>query len=95
MRKKFTLLELMIVIAIIAILITMLIPSLNAARQKGLSAVCMSNLRQTAVINQIYMKDHDSAFPVSIHVNSNIWRTWHNVFDEYVDGGSELSKVIQ
>ena len=59
MRKKtsFTLLELMMVIAIIGILITMLLPSLGKARQSARDAVCKSNLRQTAIWGLTYLRE--------------------------------------
>ncbi|MCH2208096.1 MAG: prepilin-type N-terminal cleavage/methylation domain-containing protein [Lentisphaerales bacterium] len=41
--KKFTLMELLIVIAIIGILTSILLPSLHKAREKTKSAVCKSN----------------------------------------------------
>ena len=44
--KKFTLLELLIVIAIITILLSLLMPSLGKAREKTKRVVCMSNLKQ-------------------------------------------------
>ena len=44
--KKFTLMELLIVIAIIGILITLLIPSLTKAKEAARFAVCKSNLSQ-------------------------------------------------
>lgn len=46
MCKKFTLIELLIVVAIIGILLTLLLPSLRKARMKAFNAVCVSNISQ-------------------------------------------------
>jgi prepilin-type N-terminal cleavage/methylation domain-containing protein len=45
-RRDFTLLELLVVVAIIGILLTMLIPQLAGARKAGRTAISMSNLKQ-------------------------------------------------
>jgi prepilin-type N-terminal cleavage/methylation domain-containing protein len=61
--KRFTLLELLIVVAIIGILVSILLPSLRKARQASERAVCMSNLKQIGVAMQLYFKNNKYYFP--------------------------------
>ena len=63
MSRKFTLIELLIVIAIIAILAAILLPALNSARERGISASCLSNEKQLSQIYHFYADDHDDFLP--------------------------------
>lgn len=45
-RRGLTLMELLVVVAIIALLAALLLPVVNDARKRGYEATCLSNLRQ-------------------------------------------------
>ena len=57
--KGFTLIELLVVISIIALLLSILLPSLQKAKEQGRSLVCQSNLKQIGFAALLWAEDHD------------------------------------
>lgn len=60
----FTLIELLVVISIIALLISILLPALGAARSTAKSIQCLSNLRQYGIALAIYPADYNGVLPL-------------------------------
>ena len=66
-RGNFTLLELLIVIAIIAILAGILLPALNSARNKARSISCVSNHKQFGTAFAMYANDNKDDLPTVVN----------------------------
>ena len=78
MKKRFfTLLELLIVVAIIAILAGMLLPALNAARDKARSISCTSTLKQIGTAQAMYSGEQDGWItPALMYDNDSLAGYW-------------------
>lgn len=58
-KSGFTLIELLVVVSIIALLVSILLPALNKAREHAKAVVCASNLNQIGLALELYENDND------------------------------------
>jgi prepilin-type N-terminal cleavage/methylation domain-containing protein/prepilin-type processing-associated H-X9-DG protein len=76
-RRAFTLVELLVTIAIIAVLAAVLMPSLARGKVAARRADCMSSLHQLGLATQLYWDDHRGrCFQVSYGSTNNGWLYW-------------------
>lgn len=66
-RSAFTLIELLVVVAIIALLISILLPSLASAREGARASVCLSNCKQLGNAVLMYTVDNKLCLPGPVH----------------------------
>lgn len=63
-RRGFTLIEVLVVVAILALLISILLPSLHSARAQARGAVCLSNLKQVGTGLAMYVLQSRDVYPM-------------------------------
>ncbi len=73
-QKSFTLIELLVVVAIIAVLVSILLPALSQARDNARKAICLSNLRQLATGTVTYFIEYPGVKlgPGTYHQHPNV-----------------------
>jgi prepilin-type N-terminal cleavage/methylation domain-containing protein len=82
-RKAFTLIELLVVISIIALLLSILMPGLQKAKQHALRMLCRTNLHSYGIAGNMYLMDYDEEF----------MDPWMSIYDSCQgQGGHEKNK---
>lgn len=95
MKRNFTLMELLIVVAIIAILAGLLLPALNRAREKAQQISCSGNMRQIG--QAVAMYGTDTEYIVPLLGSSTSWDfkyQWHGVLDRLYMGGRQKNNKM-
>jgi len=69
--SAFTLIELLIVIAIIGILVSLLVPAISRTKEAGRSTVCLNNLHQIGIGLELYVQDNENHLPVMYDHGTN------------------------
>ncbi len=91
--RAFTLIELLIVVAIIGLLLSLMLPALGSARNAARTVICGSNLRQMMLALQQYTDDHDGfVFPFREDLpNGKLW--WYG-FESSSSPTTEGQRVL-
>ncbi len=87
LRNAFTLIELLVVVAIIVVLIAILLPSLGLSRKQAQMVACQSNLRQLAMIAQMYSEENSQFMPAFYVNGSNGPYDWFSSLGTMISPG--------
>jgi prepilin-type N-terminal cleavage/methylation domain-containing protein/prepilin-type processing-associated H-X9-DG protein len=97
-RRGFTLVELLVVIATISLLLSILMPSLGKARSMAKRLGCASNLKQIDLAVRLYLDSNNDTYPcaddpVSVNPFYCLWmgRGWRSFVEPYLGGSIDVN----
>lgn len=97
MRRRYalTLVELLVVTAILGLLIGLLLPAVQAARESARRIQCANNFRQIGIAFQLFIEDHDGQLPRSSHSALAFGESpWGYALAHYIDPAVQNGTTI-
>lgn len=102
-NKKFSILELMVVVLVILLLISLTIPSFSKLKMNARSSICKNQLRQIGILFNSYIADNGGYLPndlstdipksfvnvsgKSVQINNSFYKNWNGHLLPYLDHG--------
>jgi prepilin-type N-terminal cleavage/methylation domain-containing protein/prepilin-type processing-associated H-X9-DG protein len=82
-RRGFTLVELLVVIAVIGVLVGLLLPAVQAARAAARTTSCINNMRQIGLATHMFADSNHGRFPQNVHAGTG--KSWVYTLAPYVE----------
>jgi prepilin-type N-terminal cleavage/methylation domain-containing protein/prepilin-type processing-associated H-X9-DG protein len=79
-QNAFTLIELLVVVAIIALLLSVIVPSLKLAKERAMDVICVSNIKEYQLAMKLYCNNNNDFF-----ANGEDW-----IFRGFINGSTEF-----